>query len=61
MVRANTPPALSDSHVVGVYILQTEQGEVAWANVWKTQGGAVPSITDIYSLGFSQRLFKPVL
>ena len=25
-----------------------EQGEVGWANVWKTQGGAVPSITDIY-------------
>ena len=31
-------------------ILQTEQEEVGWANVWKTQGGAVPSITDIYSL-----------
>ena len=30
----------------------TEQagGEVGWANVWKTQGGAVPSVTDIYSL-----------
>ena len=30
----------------------TEQagGEVGWANVRKTQGGAVPSITDIYSL-----------
>ena len=26
----------------------TEQGvEVGWPNVWKTQGGAVPSITDI--------------
>ena len=30
----------------------TEQagGEVGWANVWKTQGVAVPSITDLYSL-----------
>ena len=27
----------------------TEQARVGWAN--KTQGGAVPSITDIYSLG----------
>ena len=36
-------PALSDSQVVGVYVLQTEQGEVGWANVWKTQVGAVPS------------------
>ena len=25
-------------------------GEVGWANVWKTQEGAVPSLTDIYSL-----------
>ena len=25
-------------------------GEVGWAKFWKTQGGAVPSITDIYSL-----------
>ena len=29
--------------VVGVY---WEQGEVGWANVWKTQGGAVPSNTN---------------
>ena len=34
-------------------------GEVGWANVWKTQAGAVPSITDIFSLfspitGFSE-------
>ena len=30
----------------------TEQaaGEVGWANVWKTQGGSVRSLTDIYSL-----------
>ena len=30
----------------------TEQagGEVGWANVWKTQGGAVRSLTNIYSL-----------
>ena len=25
-------------------------GEVGWANVWKTQGGAVGSLTNIYSL-----------
>ena len=31
-------------------ILQTEQGEVGWANVWKTQGGAVRYLTNIYSL-----------
>ena len=30
--------------------LQTELGEVGWANVWKTQGGAVRSLTKIYSL-----------
>ena len=30
--------------------LQTEQREVGWANVWKTQGGAVRSLTNIYSL-----------
>ena len=34
-------------------MLQTEQGEVGWANVWKTQGGAAPSITNIYSLGYA--------
>ena len=27
-----------------------EQGEVGCANVWKTQGGAVRSLTNIYSL-----------
>ena len=27
------------------HLLQTEQGEVGWANVCKMQGGAVPSIT----------------
>ena len=37
--------ALSDSQVVGVY---TESREVGWANVWKTQGGAVRSVTNIY-------------
>ena len=26
------------------------RGEVGWANVWKTQGGAVRSVTNIYSL-----------
>ena len=31
-------------------MLQTELGEVGWANVWKTQGGAVRSFTNIYSL-----------
>ena len=31
-------------------ILQTEQGEVGWANVWKRQGSAVCSLTNIYSL-----------
>ena len=33
-------------------ILQTEQGEVGWPYVWKTQGGAVRSrsLTNIYSL-----------
>ena len=31
-------------------ILHSEQGEVGWANVWKTQGGAVRFLTDIYSL-----------
>ena len=31
----------------------TEQagGEDGWANVWKTQGGAVPSLTNTYFLG----------
>ena len=29
---------------------QTEQGEVAWAHLWKTLGGAVRSFTNIYSL-----------
>ena len=32
-----------------IYILWSDRaggGEVVWANVWKTQGGAVPSITD---------------
>ena len=28
-------------------------GEVGWANVWKTQGGAVSSLTKIYSLGLT--------
>ena len=28
----------------------TEQGEVGWANVWKTQTGAVRSLTNICSL-----------
>ena len=28
----------------------TEQGEVGWANVWKTQTGAVSSLTNICSL-----------
>ena len=31
-------------------LLQTEQGEVGWANVWKSQGGAVRSLTNIYCL-----------
>ena len=31
-------------------ILKTEQGEVGGANVWKTQGSAVPSLTNIYIL-----------
>ena len=33
-------------------ILQTEQGVVGWANVWKTQEGAVlsPTIIRVYSL-----------
>ena len=37
----------------------TEQagGEVGWANVWKTQRGAVPSLTNIYSL--AQPLYLP--
>ena len=37
-------------------ILQTEQGEVAWAHVWKTQRGAVRSITNIYSLVITERV-----
>ena len=59
-----SPPALSDSQVVGVYylvwctlsILQTEQREVAWAHLWKTLGGALRSITNIYSLIYSNVL-----
>ena len=39
----------------------TEQagGEVGWANVWKTHGGAIRSVTNMYSLGvpFSLTLF----
>ena len=31
-------------------------GEVGWANVWKTQGGAVRSLTNIYSLTIVLRL-----
>ena len=44
-------------HLVIIYlwsgslsILQTERGEVGWANVWKTQESAVRSLTNIYSL-----------
>ena len=49
------PPKTSPCSVCSILQLPdclTEQaaGEVGWANVWKTQGGAVPSITDIYSL-----------
>ena len=51
--RPTSPPACSvrQSGSWSIqYVLQTEQGEGGWANVWKTQGGALPSITDIYSL-----------
>ena len=53
IAHPTSPPACSvrqSGTVVGVHILQTERGEVGWANVWKKMGGAVPSITDIYSL-----------
>ena len=38
----------------------TEQagGEVGWENVWKTQGGVVRSLTNIYSLGVTQRQYR---
>ena len=36
---------------------QCRLGEVAWAHVWKTPGGAVCSITIIYSLGATVRCF----
>ena len=36
-------------------VLQTEQGEVGWANVWKMQGGAVYSLTNIlYIVGHNR-------
>ena len=61
LVRERTAPPASFKHlpaqplpVYSNYVPDclTEQagGEVGWANVWKTQGGAVPSITNIYSL-----------
>ena len=39
-----SPPALSDSQVVGVYCrVQTEQGEVAWVgNCLEDAGGCCP-------------------
>ena len=49
-----SPPACSVRQSGSWSILQTEQGEVGWANVWKTQGGAVLSLTNIYSLVYSQ-------
>ena len=45
--------SLTYSTYMNSSILQTEQGEVGWANVWKKQGGAVRSLTYIYSLGQS--------
>ena len=41
--------------------MQTEQGEVGWANVWKTQGGgggAVPSITDTVYILWVTKYFR---
>ena len=43
-----SPPGCSVRQSGSWSIQQTEQGEVGWAKVWKTQGGAVPSITDIF-------------
>ena len=38
-------------------MLQTEKGEVGWAKVWKTQGGPVRSLTNIYSLIYTVKVF----
>ena len=46
-------------HQVGsnyLTVWQSRRGEVAWAHLWKTQEGAVRSITNIYSLGQTQRI-----
>ena len=53
VMHPTSSPALSVRQTGSWSILQTEQGEVGWVNVWKTQGGAVRSITDIYSLSLS--------
>ena len=38
------------SWLLGQCMTEQTGGDVGWANVWKAQGGAVPSITNIYSL-----------
>ena len=52
-------PAQSTVCILQLPDCLTEQagGKVGWANVWKTHGGAVPSITDIYSLGEPNNLY----
>ena len=47
------PPALSDSQVVELYCRQSRE-RLGGQLFGKCRGGAVPSITDIYSLGASQ-------
>ena len=50
--QATSPCSVCSTGILQLPDCLTEQawGEVGWANVWKTQGGAVPSITNIYSL-----------
>ena len=56
-MHPTSSPALSVRQTGSWSILQTEQGEVGWVNVWKTQGGAVRSLTNMYSFS---RTFQKV-
>ena len=50
VMHPTSSPALSVRQTGSWSILQTELGEVGWANVWKTQGGVLSVLLQYNSL-----------